>query len=184
MKSKWILMTMVMVLVAPLALVTASAEVATTGESNEGTPDEKASPPQAQEIDARAIWRQSVDCTLGRPSDVQGFHIQCGTASFLDARHADGFIAGDHFQSKVKSWDNAPNTAVTTSPGPANVFGVPARVYNYGGTGWNAGITVYLECSYLHGVNVFPAGSFIDLSSDGTCTVTPDPVRSRIDRSP
>ena len=74
---------------------------------------------------------------------------------------------------------------MTTSPGPAGVFGVPARVYNYGGTPENPrNLHAYLECTYLHGVDIFGAGSTIDLSSDGNCTVTADPVRSRIDRSP
>jgi hypothetical protein len=74
---------------------------------------------------------------------------------------------------------------VATSPGGANVFGTPLRGYNYGGTPQNpGGLAAYLECTYLHGVNVFPAGSFVDLSSDGICTVTADPVRARIDRSP
>lgn len=186
MKSKWVLMTMVMVLVAPLVLVTASAEVApTTGQSNSATPEERDNPPLAQEIDAKAIWRQSMDCTLFRPSEVQGYDIRCTNAGFLDARIADCCIAGDHFQVKVKNWDRAPNTAVTTSPGPAGAFGVPARVYNYGGTPQNPGnLHAYVQCTYLHGVDVFGAGSTIDLSSDGNCVVTADVPRSRIDRSP
>jgi hypothetical protein len=184
MKSKWILMAMVLVLVAPFALVTASAQVA-TGEANEATPEERDSPPLAEEVDAKAIWRQPVNCSLGRPSDVQGYDVRCTNASFLDARIADCCIAGDHFQVKVKNWDRAPNTAVTTSPGPAGAFGVPARVYNYGGTPQNPrNLHAYVECTYLHGVDIFGAGSTIDLSSDGNCVVTPDPRRSRIDRSP
>lgn len=171
-----------------VALVTMGATAATTspaGEVNEATIEEKERLPQAEPVDDKAIWRQSVDCTLFRPSEVQGYDIQCFNASFLDARHADCCIPGDHFQSKLKNWDNAPNTAVTTSPGPAGLFGVPARVYNYGGTPQNPRhFHAYLECTYIHGVDVFPAGSTIDLSSDGNCTVTPDPVRSRIDRSP
>jgi hypothetical protein len=182
MRNRWIYVGLI--LVASLVATTATAQVVSPAESNAPRSADEAVP-AAEEVDAKAIWRQQLDCTLFRPSEVQGYYVQCGApATFLDARHADGFIPGDHFQSKLKSWDNAPNTAVTTSPGPANVFGVPARVYNYGGTPWNAGLTAYLECTYLHGVNVFPAGSFIDLSSDGNCTVTADAPRSRIDRSP
>lgn len=134
------------------------------------------------EVDPKAIWREPVDCTLFRPSEVLGYDISCPGATFLDAQHADFFIPGDHFQSKVKSWDSAPNTAVTTSPGPIGLFGPAARVYNYTGVGGL--LHAYLECTYLHGVNVFPAGSTILLSSDGVCTVVADPARSRIDRSP
>lgn len=160
----------------------ATAQVATT--PNHGFADGEELP-VAEEVDERAIWVRSVDCTLTRPSDVQGYDIQCTNASFLDARHADFFIPGDHFQSKLKAWDWKPNTAVTTSPGPGGVFGVPARVYNYGGTPENPRyLHVYLECTYIHGVNIFPAGSTITLSSDGNCAVVGDPIRSRIDRSP
>lgn len=182
MKNGWICVALAMVLVAPLAVVSASAQ---EDRGNEATIEERERPPLADQVDAKAIWRQAVDCTLNRPSEVVGYDVQCTAASFLDARSADCCISGDHFQVKVKSWDNAPNTAVTTSPGPAGLFGVPARVYNYGGTPQNPGnLRAYVECSYLHGVNVFGAGSTIDLSSDGNCFVTPDPGRSRIDRSP
>lgn len=177
MKSRVILMGMVVALAIAGA---ASAQVAI--ESNQPSLDERDSPPVAEEVDAKAIWRAQVICTLGRPSHVQGYDIRCPGASFLDVRIADCCIPGDHFQAKVKSWDNAPNTAVTTSPGPANVFGVPARVFNYTGVGGS--VHTYLECTYLHGVNIFGASSFIDLSSDAACNITPDPLRSRIDRSP
>lgn len=185
MKSRWITMVMVMAMVMPLVLVTASAEVAPTDGENEPTLEERDSPPLAQEVDAKAIWRQAVNCTLGRPSDIQGYDVRCTNATFLDARSADCCIPGDHFQVKVKNWDRAPNTAVTTSPGPAGVFGVPARVYNYNGTPENPrNLHARVECGYLHGVDVFGAGSTVDLSSDGTCVVTADPLISRIDRSP
>ncbi|MEE8526596.1 MAG: hypothetical protein V3T72_21885, partial [Thermoanaerobaculia bacterium] len=70
-------------------------------------------------------------------------------------------------------------------PGPANQYGVFGRVYNYSGTPQRPRhMDTYLQCTYLHGVDVFPAGSFVTIVSDGQCTVTPDTIRSRIDRMP
>jgi hypothetical protein len=130
-------------------------------------------------------WRQELICSADTPADVTGYRVVCPQASFLDFQSSDCCISGDHWQLKGKAWDLYPNTAVTTSPGPDSVYGLPARVYNYGGTASNPkGLDVYLECTYLHGVNVFPAGSYILVSSDGSCTVTPDPIRRRIDRTP
>jgi len=130
-------------------------------------------------------WKQELICSAETPADVTGYRIVCSGASFLDFQIADCCMPGDHWQLKGKAWDLHPNTAVTTSPGPDSIYGLPARVYNYGGTTDNPkGLDVYLECTYLHGVNVFSAGSFILVSSDGTCTVTPDPIRRRIDRTP
>ncbi|RMH20979.1 MAG: hypothetical protein D6696_06810 [Acidobacteria bacterium] len=137
------------------------------------------------EIDPAAIWQTSRFCTLFGPAEVQGFRVQCTNATFLDFAIADGFIPGDHWSLKGKNWDSAPNTSVTTSPGPVPIFGLRSRVYNYGGTPTNPrNLDAYLQCTYLHGVDVFPASSFVSLSSDGTCTVTADPIRSRIDRMP
>ena len=120
------------------------------------------------------------------PADVQGFRVQCNNATFLDFYVADCCIPGDHWQLKGKAWDANPNTGVTTSPGPANRWGVPGRVYNYGGVlPWAPGlIDAYVECTILHGVNVFWAGNWITFASDGNCFVTPDVPRNRIDRSP
>jgi hypothetical protein len=58
-------------------------------------------------------------------------------------------------------------------------------VYNYGGppTALRR-LDAYIECSYLNGVSLFPAGSSMLLSSDGSCTVTADPAVRRIDRTP
>ena len=157
-----------------------AAATAQTTESNRSATEQ----PDAT-VDETAAWKETVDCSLAGPAEVQGYRIQCTNASFLDAQIADCCIPGDHWQAKLKNFDTAPNTAVTTSPGPANLFGVTARVYNYGGTATNPrNIDAYLECSYLHGVDSFGALSFIALSSDGVCTVTPDPIRSRIDRAP
>jgi hypothetical protein len=136
-------------------------------------------------LDPRAAWKEDWICRSAGPAEVQGFRVQCTNASFLDFHIADCCLPGDHWQLKGKAWDVNPNTGVTTSPGPANAYGVAGRVYNYGGTGWNPGVLdAYVECTYLNGVNVFLADSFVIFSSDGNCTVTPDPVIRRIDRAP
>lgn len=180
MKRTW-LFPMLFVLIALVAVPPAMAQ---EDRGNHPTEEDAEALPEA-EIDEKAIWIANPLCNLNRPSEVQGYDIRCTGASFLDAAIADCCIPGDHFQLKLKNWDIAPNTGVTTSPGPANLFGLRTRVYNYGGTPQNPrNLHAYLECTYLHGVDVFGAGSFVTLSSDGVCTVTPDPLRSRIDRSP
>jgi hypothetical protein len=132
-----------------------------------------------------ARWRQTVVCTLSRPSQVQRYEVSCDGATRLDAQTADCCIPGDHWEAKAKNWDRAPNTAVTSSPGAANVFGVASRVYNYGGTPQHpGGIHAEVDCSYLHGVDVFPAASFIVLSSDGLCRVSDLGFRDEILRAP
>ncbi|HEV8579189.1 MAG TPA: hypothetical protein VGX68_08900 [Thermoanaerobaculia bacterium] len=134
---------------------------------------------------AGVVWQQSCLCDLAGPAEVQGYRVQCTNATFLDVHVSDCCVVGDHWQLKSKNWDNRPNTAVTTSPGPVVQFGVPGRVYNYGGTAQNPGnLDAYVECTYLHGVDIFGASSFLSFSSNGACVVTPDAVRSRIDRTP
>ncbi|HEX5761187.1 MAG TPA: hypothetical protein VF121_18530 [Thermoanaerobaculia bacterium] len=136
-------------------------------------------------LDPKATWKDARFCTLGGPAEVQGYRIQCNNASFLDSHIADGFIPGDHWELKSKNWDKAPNTAVTTSPGANLQWSVAGRVYNYGGTLQHPNhIDTYVECTYLHGVDVWGAASYVVFSSNGTCTVTPDPKRSRINRTP
>lgn len=136
-------------------------------------------------LDPLVNWREQWICESGGPAEVQGFRVQCFGATFLDSHIADCCIDGDHWQLKSKAWDVSPNTAVTTSPGPTNVWGVPGRTYNYGGTPWVPGLLdTYHECTYLHGTNLFLAASYISFSSDGVCTVTPDLARNRIDRTP
>jgi hypothetical protein len=136
-------------------------------------------------LDPKVIWRDQWLCRSGGPAEVTGFRVVCTNASFLDFHIADCCLPGDHWQLKGKDWDRNPNTGVTTSPGPANAYSVPGRVYNYGGTGFNpGGLNAYVECSYLTGVNVFLADSFVIFSSDGNCTVTPDTTVRRIDRAP
>jgi len=163
-----------------LALLAAPVYAAGAVASNEPTLAEKSSPPGPSELDASAIWSTTQICTFGFPAEVQGYRVTCSGATFLDVRVSDCCIPGDHWQAKVKAWDAFPNTAVTTSPGPVILFGVPGRVYNNG----SQPLRAYVECTYLHGVNVFAASSYVNLSSDAACTVTADPLRARIDRSP
>lgn len=137
-------------------------------------------------LQASPGWKGREYCSISEPGDVVNFRVVCTGASYLDFQIADCCINGDHWQLKGKAWDVAPQTAVTTSPGRPSQYGVPARVYNYGGTP-NAPkrLDALIECSYLHGVNVFGAGSFVALVSDGTdCQVTKTAVSARIDRSP
>ena len=135
-------------------------------------------------LDPRAVWSSRWLCRNASPAEVTGFRVRCGNATFLDFHIADCCLAGDHWQLKGKAWDANPNTAVTTSPGPVPAYSVPGRVYRYGGTPFNPGVDAYVECSYLHGVNVFLADSYVVFSSDGACTVTPDAGIRRIDRTP
>jgi hypothetical protein len=121
-------------------------------------------------------------CDLFGPAEVQGYRVVCPNGTFLDFYVSDGFIRGDHWELKGKSWDLFPNSAVTTAPGPVIQYGVPGRVYNYGGP---SPLDAYVECTYIHGINIFGASSFLIFASDAAaCTVTPDPIRSRINRTP
>lgn len=136
-------------------------------------------------LDPKAAWKEQWICRNAGPAEVTGFRVQCANASFLDFHIADCCFPGDHWQLKGKAWDVNPNTGVTTSPGGRDVWGVAGRVYNYGGTPPNlGGLDAYVECSYLNGVNLFLADSFVEFSSDGNCFVTPDPSVQRIDRAP
>lgn len=137
-------------------------------------------------LDEKTRFKKVVPCSLNGPAEIQGFRVQCQSATYLDFRISDGFIPGDHWSLKGKNWDKAPNTAVTTSPGKVIQYGVPARIYNYGGTPQNPGnLDAYVQCSYLHGVDIFGAGSFVLFSSDASnCSITTDRKRSRIDRMP
>ncbi len=138
------------------------------------------------QLDEKTRFKKVAPCTLNGPAEVQGFRVQCQNATYLDFRISDGFIPGDHWSLKGKNWDKAPNTAVTTSPGKVIQYGVPARVYNYGGTPQNPGnLDAYVQCSYLHGVDIFGASSLVLFSSDASnCSITTNPKRSKIDRTP
>src|SRR6185436_10395942 len=135
-------------------------------------------------LDPRVVWTARWICRNASPAEVTGFRVQCPNATFLDFHIADCCLPGDHWQLKGKAWDANPNTAVTTSPGPVPVYSVPGRVYRYAGTPFTRSVDAYVECSYLHGVRVFLADSYVHFSSDAACTVTPDPGIRRIDRTP
>lgn len=155
------------------------------GSKNTASVDDKATSIAAERLFPGARWKQTVVCNLDRPSEVQRYNVTCTGATRLDAHVADCCMDGDHWEAKIKNWDRAPNTGVTTSPGPANAFGVITRVYNYGGTPQNPGhINAEVDCSYIHGIDVFPAGSYIALSSDGNCSVTDLGTQDSINRTP
>jgi hypothetical protein len=136
-------------------------------------------------FDPRVVWKQGWICRNAGPWEVTGFRITCNGGTFLDFHVADCCVPGDHWQLKGKAWDANPNTGVTTAPGPANLFGVAGRVFNYGGPPTNPNLTAYVECSYLNGVNIFLADSFVWFSSNAAnCNVAPDPPVNRIDRTP
>jgi len=121
---------------------------------------------------AQSLQEVSFTCVLNAPYEVQRYAIACDSAKYVDVTVADCCISGDIWKATVKSWDQKPNTSSTISPDLANEKSNPARVYNYGGTE-NAPdkLTALLECSYNHGVNVFPAGALFKIKSDGYCTV-------------
>jgi hypothetical protein len=173
----------VLLALALLPALPAGAQVS-KGNNTSGPTEVKPTPrpPSA----ATVKYEEKAFCNLNGPQEVQGYHLVCTGATFLDFSIADCCLPGDHWQLKGKAWDVNPNTAVTTAPGGQDVLGVVGRIYNYGGTGNNpGGLDAYVECSYLNGVNVFPAGSTVLFSSDGACTlVSVDPIVPRIDRTP
>ncbi len=116
----------------------------------------------------------TVTCVAAHPGQVTRYLVSCtAPATQIDVRIADCCISGDHWEAKHKIWDNNNNTVATTSPGPASVRGLLSRVYSYGTTAFGRPILAVVECKYLHGINFFPAGSFIDIFSNaGSCTVT------------
>lgn len=150
-------------------------------ESNDTPQSEKDAYPIAEPDGALLL-----NCSISRPSQILRYYVTCSNATQLDFSIADCCISGDHWQLKGKIWDANPNSAVTTAPGPAGAFGIPARVYTYGGTAFDRTLRALVECTYLHGVNVFPAGSTIRLRTNGTCTITQQlvNVEDEIDRSP
>jgi len=154
----------------------------TTGTAGPSPSASQVTPPAPlPPFDPKTQFVDGWTCDIFGPAEVQGYRVVCPGGSFLDFFMSDGFIPGDHWELKGKNWDLFPNSAVTTSPGPVIQYGVPGRVYTYGANPLDA----YIECSYIHGVNIFPASGFIIFASDaGNCTVTPDPVRSRINRTP
>jgi len=128
-------------------------------------------------------WSSRDVCNIYAPGEVVNFHITCSSGgTYIYFQIADCCIPGDHWQLKGKNWDIFPQTAVTTSPGGNFAYSAPGRVYTYSGSGR---INALVECSYLHGVNVFGAGSYVYFQSDAaSCTVQKLAVDARIDRSP
>lgn len=120
-------------------------------------------------------------CELDNPNQIQRYRVTCDNSTFLDVTVEDCCIPGDHFEAKAKAWDTKPNTAVTTSPDDL-APSVGARVYNYIGGGDD--LTAEVDCSYLHGVNVFPAGATMVAASDGVCLVEPIGATEEINRTP
>jgi hypothetical protein len=171
------------VLLALALLPALPAGAQTTKGNTPSATDARPTPGPSAAVDVK--YEEKAFCSLNGPQEVQGFHVVCAGATYLDFSIADCCIPGDHWQLKGKAWDVNPNTAVTTAPGGANVLGVVGRVYNYSGTPSNpGGLDAYVECSYLNGVNVFPAGSTVLFSSDGACTLTTVANVQRIDRAP
>jgi len=173
---------LVLVLVGVVAAAPAHAAVAPQNGRTVTTSASQTPPPGPLPVfDPKTQFIQGWTCDLFGPAEVQGYRVVCPNANFLDFYVSDGFIPGDHWELKGKNWDLAPNTGVTTAPGPVVAYSVPGRVWTYGANPLDA----YVECTYIHGINVFPASSFLIFASDAAnCTVTPDPVRSRINRTP
>ena len=138
----------------------------------------------------RRRWFQRDVCLLGAPGEVEKFHIKCSAGgTFLDFYIADGGLPNDHWQLKGKNWDIAPNTAVTTAPGGLFAYSTPGRIYHYEQelsppSRVPRGINALVECTYLHGINDFPAISSVFFISDSTCTFNKLAKDVRIDRSP
>jgi hypothetical protein len=123
-----------------------------------------------------------LSCLIDRPGQVRRFAIHCDNTRQIDVKVADCCIPGDHWQVKVKSWDFKPNTAVATAPGSVDVFSAPARVFSYSS---GRDLRALVECSYLHGVNNFPAEANIVVETHGSdCTAIDVGTTEEIDRSP
>ena len=138
-------------------------------------------PPSSEVEDRVSFFEQiTTECRLERPGQTQRMHVSCNKATYLDVQVADCCIPGDHWELKVKVGDAAPNTGVATSPGPAGTFSAPARVYSHG----DDTLEALIECRYLHGVNVFPAGAFLDLTTDGECEIQQQGAADEISRTP
>jgi hypothetical protein len=129
---------------------------------------------------------EPISCFFDRPSQVQRYFVLCQKATELDVDIADCCVPGDHWEAKVKIWDEKPNTAVTTSPGPADVPGVPARVYTYEGPPENPGeLRAAIECTYLHGTNLFTVEAFLTVTPNrGSCSIENVGLEDEIGRTP
>jgi hypothetical protein len=165
------------ILAAPLVYAQSQPGSSATG-SNTHTEAERS----ALKYQSTTPTQLFLTCLLQRPGQVQRFRVTCTGTHKVDVKTADCCLEGDHWQMKVKAWDTRPNTAVTTSPGGIGHFGVVARVYNYNAT---QPLDTLVECSYLHGVNVFPAETSIIVEhTGGACTATDLGFSDEIDRTP
>ena len=157
-KSKWVAIA-ALVLGTPIAAMSLSPATAQQG----GT---TTSPNSKGNSITSTRGATFVSFSLARPSNVQRYLVTCSDATRLDVNIADCCIAGDHYEATVKCWDAKPNTAVTTSPGAADVFGANARVFDYG---HSSDLTAVIEVRYLNGVNAFSAGGSMNIVSNGSC---------------
>src|ERR1700709_1760140 len=152
--SRWISLTLTLALAVALPAGMHAATVGSAAPPNI-IPSTGVKPtPRAASVDVK--YEEKTSCDISGPEEVVAYHVVCAGASYLDFVIADCCIPGDHWQLKGKAWDGNPNTAVTTSPGGQDILGVPARIYNYGGTAINpGGLDPYIARSYLSGVNSF-----------------------------
>ncbi|HEX5745959.1 MAG TPA: hypothetical protein VFZ09_06930 [Archangium sp.] len=110
-----------------------------------------------------------LSCMLDFPSQVRRFAVTCPGTRHIDVKLADCCDAGDHWQVTVRSWDPKPNVAVASASGANGEFSMPARVFTYHRT---RDMNALIECSYLHGRNLFPAEADILVETPGApCTV-------------
>lgn len=126
---------------------------------------------------------QMLTCSTNRPHQIQRFAVSCRSQA-LDVSISDCCIPGDHWEARVQSRDEKPVTAMTTAPGPANLFGAPARVYRFAGTPFNPNLDALIECRYIHGIHVFPAAATLRLTSSGPCTVQNLGITEEIKQTP
>jgi hypothetical protein len=154
MKNRLICVAMVAILTLPMATLALASNTA-------GPPGPKA----AIEKGAYTATKDII-FTLDAPHQVQRYRVTCSDATLLDVKLADCCTPGDHWEARAFIHDKNPQLAITTAPGGADVFGVPARVYTYGGKP----LEVLVEVRYLHGLNSFPSGGTVRFVTNGTCS--------------
>lgn len=119
----------------------------------------------------RLAWRSTLagntlllSCILDWPGEVRRFVVTCPSTPHIDVKLADCCEAGDHWQVMAKVWDSKPNVALATASGANGDFSMPARVFTYVN---NMELKALVECSYLHGINEFPAEADILVETPG-----------------
>ncbi|HZH12876.1 MAG TPA: hypothetical protein VE057_00790 [Archangium sp.] len=138
-------------------------------EGNIRTPAERQSRRTSMSRSSLAGNQLFLTCMLDFPGEVKRFAVTCPTTRYIDVKLADCCNAGDHWQVTVKSWDPKPTLAIASSSGANGDFSMPARVYTYSST---RDMTALVECSYLHGLNFFPAEADILVETPGApCSV-------------